>query len=215
MKALKVTVSGSYRKSRNEIVDFEGISGVVPSVDPDVAYMHVRARYVPMWVSASDELKDRLSTVREVHIDTMEEAEHKFSYVGKDIREMTFEELQDVATAFDLREIPLWKKTSIVHARAVAYAAYAKKLKGTEVDYRADGFSLADMPALVVEEGRRREMTGKVSNEDVIRSEQQSPSVPRHTMSLDDLKKIADGRGIEYHPNIGFDKLYERLYAAA
>ena len=214
MKALKVKLSGSYRKAKREIVDFEGIEGIVPFCDPDVAYMHIRKRYVPMWIAGKKEFTDRLSSVREVHVDEMEEIEHSFSYVGKDIKEMTFEELQDLATAFDLREIPLWKKTSLVHTRTIAYAAYSKKVLNAEVDYQGEGFSLANVPSVVVKEGNRREKTGKVTNEDIINAEMSSPSVPKHTMDLDDLKKIADQRGIEYHPNIGFDKLYERLYAA-
>ncbi len=214
MKALNIKISGSYRKAKREIVDFDGLSGTIPFCDTDVALMHIRSRYAPMWIMNDKRFKDRLSSIREVHLDEMTETDSNFSYIGKDIKEMSHEELQDLATVFDLRRVPLYKKSSLRETRVWAYVSYAEHVNGEHIDNKAEDFNFADLPPLIVLEGGRREESGKISNEDVIQAEQESTSTPKQTMSLSDLKQIADQRGIKYSPNIGYDKLYERLYNA-
>ena len=94
MKALKATVSGSYKTAQGDIIDFEDVEGVVPFVDEAHAFMHIKSRYAATWIKAAvtDTDKkvypDRIEKVRQVFLDSLEETTHDFSYIGKDIKKM-------------------------------------------------------------------------------------------------------------------------------
>lgn len=207
MEAKKITVSGNYRKAQRGIVDFSNLSGIVPGADEDVLMMHVMSRYVPMWVDKDPKYKDRLTSVREVFIDTIEEVkEHKFSFIGKNIQDMTMEELQDVATAFDLRSIPLYKKASLNATREAACIEYLAKVSGNIIDTKDPRYDYAALPLIKTEDKVRRDKTGKVTSEEYFSMQANGE------MDLESLKKLADSKGIVYSPNIGYDKLYSRIF---
>lgn len=244
MKALKVTVSGSYKTAGGDIVDFEDVSGVIPFVDEEHAKMHVRGRYASEWVrSAEGETgkkiyPDRIEKMRQVFVDDMVEVNENFSYVGKDIKKMTYEELQDLATAKDLRAIPLPKKISGVDIREMrqkAYLDYRAKVMNDPIDENRPPVEYADevrnveggvdlifnfskVPELIVDGGTRVETSGKLSNDDIIEQEQKpmmNNETLKDTLTLEDLKKLADDKGIKYHWNVGFEKLYAILFNGA
>lgn len=213
MKALKITISGSYR-SVEKYVDFSNIEGVIPFNREDIAEMHIRGRYARMWIMDNERFKDRLQSVREVYIDKMDEAEHDFSFVGKDIREMTQAELQDLATAKDLREIPLYKISGERHARTVAYAAYSNQILKQEVKYRAEGFNLMKQPPIIVaDQAWRMDSTKKLTNDEIMDAEKDmdAPTVGTK-MSRAELEQIATNQGISFKGNWSDDKLYKAIY---
>jgi hypothetical protein len=221
-KALKITISGSYRSADQEVFDFNKVTGYIPYQDEDIAFMHVKDRYAAMWITGDERFKNRVYSLREVFIDSMEEVEHEFSYIGKDIREMSIEDLQDVATAYDLREVPLWRKGSVRQAQNVAYAEYGTKVQGRKgLDHRK-GLNVSKLPPIVIDAGVRRDNTKKFTNEQIIAAAQGTEDAGKEegvegaeeTLTLDDLKKIADNQGIKYHPGIGFDALYKKVYPA-
>lgn len=209
MKALKFTVSGSYKSHEYKIVDFEGLVGTVPYVDEDVAALHILHRYLPMWISRDDKYKDRYVRRRQLFIDNVEEVEHEFSYVGKDIREMNAEEIQDLATAKDLRTVPLWKTGSLISARAVAYAEYSTKVLGEKLDHREEGFNIKHLPAIIADGDSRRDFEKKITNEEAAIREFSGSH-----LTLNDLKEIAKTKSIRFHPSIGYDALYSKVFAA-
>jgi hypothetical protein len=222
-KALKVTISGSYISADKEVFDYNKVTGIIPYQDEDIAFMHVKDRYAAIWITSDERFKNRVYKLREVFIDSMEEIDHDFSYVGKDIRELNIEELQDLATAYDLREIPLWRKGSVRHAQNVAYAEFGTKVLARKgLDHRK-GLNVAKLPPIVIDAGMRRDDTKKFTNEQVIAGFQQTEDAGKEdgvenaegALSLDDLKEIADGQGIKYHPAIGFDSLYKKVYPDA
>lgn len=222
-KALKITISGSYRSADKEVFDFNKVTGIIPYQDEDIAFMHVKDRFAAMWITNDPRFENRVYSLREVFVDSMEEVEHAFSYVGKDIRELNIEELQDLATAYDLREIPLWRKGSVRHAQNVAYAEFGSKvLKRKGLDHRK-GLNVAKLPPIVIEAGFRRDDTKKFTNEQVIAAAQNTEDAGKEdgvegaedALSLEDLKEIADSQGIKYHPGIGFDSLYKKVYPAS
>jgi len=240
MKALQVTVSGSYKTSNDQIVDFEDIKGFIPFVDDEHAKMHVRSRYASEWVREAKKpngdlvFPKRIDMMRQVFIDDMKECEHDFSFVGKDIKKMTYEELQDLATAKDLRTIPLPKKISgadLRDMRTKAYLDYSKSVVGVVIDVNeplpqyaveTNGrltFDFAKVPPLVVEGSEPRvDATKKLSNEDVLDQEQKpmrDDETPKTSLSLEELKKIADQKGISYHWKIGKEKLYDQIFGGA
>lgn len=219
-KLLEMTISGSYQDSKRETCDFEGVKVVLPATAENIAEMHMQSRYALRAIRADKRFEGKsISRVRQCFTDDIKETEGKLSFVGKDIKEMSEEELQDLATAKDLRGIPLPKSQSgmsLREMRTVAYAEYSEKVLGTDpVKWRDEGFNFAKLPPLVVDGVQRQEKAGKVSNEDIIAAEQRSTSTaddPRTRFTLPELKKLADEKQIPYHPSIGFDTLYQKLY---
>lgn len=219
MKALKVTISGSYHLANKDIRDFEKVTGIIPHCDEDVATMHVMRRYAPIWISADKEkYPDRIHGMREVHIDKIEEVkDHKFSFIGKDIREMDAEELQDLATAKDLRKIPLWKVGGIREARTRAYTSYSTEILGKFIDEKAAGFNVMHQKPIVVKDGGpRRNVSRKITNEEFLEAEAANVSIKRgeikSSLTLAELKQLADDKGIEHPPKITYDALYRMLF---
>ena len=223
MKALKVTISGSYKTSKGDIIDFEDISGVIPFVSEEHAKMHVMRRYASEWIRAKTNkdgekvFKDRIEHMRQVFVDEIEETYYDFSYVGKDIKKMSYEELQDLATAKDLRTIPLPKAfsgLSLREMRVKAYLAYSEKVNKIVLNDNDPDFNFADLPELKAGESVRKEPVAKMTNDDIINQEQKSTSTAstKSTLTLDDLKKIADEKGIDYSKDIGFDSLHAQLF---
>jgi len=152
MKAYKVIISGSYATSSDELIDYENVKGIVPfNENPDIIKKHIRNRYAISWIKTAIKKdkeyskRDRVHRLREVYIDSLEEIEHNFSFVGKDIKEMTFEELQDLATFEDWNNIPLTKGT-IREQRMLAYKEFAQKIKKT-----VEGNDLFSLDPLIYE----------------------------------------------------------------
>lgn len=235
--ALKITVSGSYKTSNGEIIDFEDVQGIIPKVDEEHAKMHVRRRYASEWVRDAKDDTDkkiypkRIDRMRQCWVDEIEETVHDFSYLGKDIKKMTYEELQDLATVKDLRTVPLPKKISGVDIRDMrtkAYLEYSEKVLGKPIDNKRPipehaskvgdrlVFDFAKLPALRVEDDMARVDTSKkITNEEILEQEQKAQklgSKHKDQFTFDDLKALADKKGIKYHWNIGFDRLYEQLF---
>jgi hypothetical protein len=178
MKALRVTISGSYRTADKDIIDYN-VSGVIPFIgNEDILIMHIRRRYAAMWIAASNKYKDRVLSIRECYIDKIELIEAEFSFVGKDIIEMTQEELQDLASVKDLRSIPLYKKTSTRQMQNVAYASYAKSVLGQQIDEKEEAFNIAKLPPIIVKDPSwQQDKTKKHTNEEILASEQESQQI--------------------------------------
>lgn len=228
MKLMKATISGSYRTSTGEYVDFDDVEGFLPFVDEDVAAMHIRGRYAVMWVKAATDSKGekkyplRVQNMRQVFIDRLETVEgDNLSFIGKDIKEMGYEELQDLATFKDLRRIPLPKELSGVSLRdmrAKAYVSYVEEVLMKEAPSEAEMARFGDLPPVFVEGGYRRDETVKLTNEEVIEREASPRNLgesAKQSMTIDELKDLARQKHIPFHPNIGFDKLYEKIYGVA
>lgn len=214
MKALKVTISGSFRIAGDEIKDYSNLSGIIPYQDEEIATLHVRKRYSRMWIMNNPKFSDRLKSVRECFIDDMQEVEHDFSFVGKDVRTLTQEELQDLATAKDLRAIPLYKKTSEREMRTVAYAAYSEQVLKEKILYKEVGFNLMKQPPIIVNDSAwRKDSTKKLSIEESLDAEAvEIGGMKKPSLTRAELEQIAKQQGVQYHPNISDDKLYARLY---
>lgn len=227
-KVWEVKISGSYRGRDKKYHDFVGIEGVLPYVPEEFMLQLVRKRYAIMWLAK--ELKDsgNIKSIREVWIDSQKKGEAVLTYIGKNIAEMTPEELQDVATACDLRVIPVYRSTSLRPMQNIAYAAYAKnvlhlKPKGTSekakldyrllTDHRADGFNLMKNPAIIVGGAMRRDDSKKVTNDEYLDMEETiTKGNPKTTLTMDELKMLADQKNISYDETTSFDELFEELY---
>jgi len=227
MKAYRFTISGYYTNSKKEVVDFENITGIVPATDYDVALMHVRGRFARLWVAnaknddGSARYPERIAEMGQVHDDKMEEIDHDFSFVGKDIKEMTDEELQHLSVYKDLRRIPFparFSGSSIREMRILAYCEYSDAVLGTDLLQKKDQpeFKWYDMPPLVVVGGKRVDNTIKLTNDDILELEQAPMGImdtPKSNLTIDDLRDIARKRNISFSKNISFDDLYAKLFS--
>lgn len=213
-KAYAVTISGSFKDGKGEVQDFANVKGVIPFTESeDLANAAIRKRYAVMWLS-KDMTKGRVERVREVYIDALEETTADFSYVGKNITDMTYEELQDMATAKDLREVPLYKAGSLRESQTRAYAAYANRVMGMDVDYRKEGFNVMKMPQLVVDGAPRKSKEKKVTNEEMLEMEQKNVSTDRPTFTRAELEKLAREKDIAFNPAITDEKLHAKIFNA-
>jgi len=238
MKSLEVTISGSYKTSSGEIVDFENVKGFIPFVDDEHAKMHVRSRYATEWIrnlkdrNGDKVYSNRIDTMRQVFIDDIKQDDTKFSFVGKNIKDMSYDELQDLATSKDIRRIPLPKSLSGVDLREMrtqAYLGYSDKCLGVNINVNNPlpqhsskvgdrlTFDFAKLPDLFVEDSEARvDLSQKVTNDEMIDMEMKpmnEAETPKSHLTLADLKNIADTKNISYHHKIGFDKLYGMLFA--
>lgn len=237
-KFYKFTISGSYHNSKKEICDFDAVVVQVPFTElEEVAVMHMQSRYAPAAVKKDERFKEnRVHKMRQIFVDSVEVVNGgALSFVGKNIKELTDEEMQDLATAKDLRGIPLPKQQSSMSLREMqikTYIVYSEKILGRTFNKKDPddqnlleeiNSNFAKQPPIIVDDVGRTEKTGKVSNEEIIAQEQSHKSTgnkPEDRFTLDELKKIADQKGVKYDPNTSdpkklFSFLYEKLYAAA
>jgi|GEM_PF-4975414 len=256
-KTLKVVISGSFKATDGEIESFDKVQGIIPrlSTEPpegeqlSKAEQMIIRRYAAIWIARvqkkgpdGKELDEgkykRVQKVRQVFIDSIDDNDEnpdaQLSYVGKNILDMNFEELQDLAAANDLSQVPLYKVNSLQHARRVAWSEYAIKVLGLVewldpkasrkqniYDFRTTGFN-PNKHAAIEADGFIR-MNGKKREdiEEIIKSvvdkelKQGEGTSERSRITLDQLKQLADSKGVEYHKTIGYDQLYAKVYPKA
>ena len=218
-KAWKVTISGGYKTdgANKETVDYIGLEGIIPYVDEDIAKQNVIARYARMWIVNSPKYPKRPYSGRPVvYIDKMEEIEHDFSFLGKDIRQMDAFELQDLACAYDLRRVPLFQTTDLRTMQTVAYTDYNNMILGNFIlDDKEEGYNIMDYEPIVVDGkniGIRLHDVSMIDPADIGNSLDAQKPPKKGSISIDDLKKIADKHSIKYNPNVSYNVLYEKIY---
>ena len=181
-KTLKVTISGSFKASDNDIESFENVTGIIPALEtePDgrdkisKAHQMVIRRYAQIWVAQAkkkgpdgkptDERKYKpVQRIRRVFVDSIEDNDERpndvLGYVGKDIMAMNAEDLQDFAAANDLSAVPLYKTNDLVSTRRVAWSEYARKvlgLVGPEYMWTDENFNPNNHQPIIADDKIRR-----------------------------------------------------------
>jgi hypothetical protein len=245
-KTLKVTISGSYVSANRDIESFENVIGIIPRLDEDKANQMVIRRYAKIWVMQAkkpdgEKTYKAVQRVRQVFIDSIDDNDDapsaQLSYVGKNVMEMNFEELQDFASANDLAGVPLYKTGGLTHARRVAFSEYAIKVLELEeylptdkdekqnlYDYRVMGFNPNRFEPIIADDQIRRR-GGEVANiEETIDREalslQGKAKAPTQDvrkgskLTMEQLKAIATQRNINFNKGISYDALYAKIYGA-
>lgn len=226
MKALKVKIYGEIKKTNKEVEEYE-LEGVIPYCNEEEAHSVCINRYAPMWLKKKGIAYSSLITCY-LDEDEIEEVDYDFSLIGKDIREMTAEELQDLAVIKKLRGIRLFNKYSLRESRLRAYQEYlfyynneVKKFKSLkewkkarrEVDV-LEVKDLKKLPPIIIKDDFKKENSIRELEEEVKEKDSLmvvSKEEGKTSFSFEELKNIADENGIQYHPNIGFNKLKSRL----
>jgi len=239
-KTLKVTCSGSFKASDGDIESFDNLVGIIPALDEDKTQQMVIRRYAGIWIGQAKKTVNgvlteegkykRVQKVRQVFIDSIEDNDEapkaELSYVGKNVLEMNFEELQDFAAANDLSAVPLYKASSLQHARRVAWSEAARKIHGMigpEFMWTNQAFKPNQHEPLIAD-GKIRRQTDKPADieETIDRAQLELQGKAKFTvsdpseskLSLAQLKALADDKKISYHPTIGYAQLYTKIYGA-
>lgn len=198
MKAWKVQVSGTYYTGNDEIIDFD-LEGTIPGCIEDEIHSHMINRYVPMWLREDKEgYPDRVNRVREVFVEDYAEADAEFSFVGKDVRDMDYNELQDFAVAKGLRDVPLYKVGARSHQREVAYVSYLTNVQKSPPD---DQFNLRDALPLIADAKLHAIPKPKYDPDKAVLKEEGGEMDVSADMSLEELRKIAKGMGLSVKAN--------------
>ncbi len=229
---LQFTISGNYHNSKKEIIDFERVVGKIPYCDEEggVGSMHVRGRFASKWVreavgeNGKPLFPERIHKMRQVFVDDVQEVTGTLSYVGKDLKDLSVDEMQELAVAKDLRFIPLpntgYSKRDM---QIRAYVAYADKVLRKNVKWQADEFNFAKLPPIILDSRGRKDVSQKITNEEIIEREQKQTVTkygakddPRNRFTLPELMILADNKQIEYDASeVTFDELYAKLFTAA
>lgn len=215
MKAYKIKFSGSYKANNDDIYNYNDITVYVPYMDYDLALFHARGRLLPIALNSLNRKEgqqvtlNNIKKIRDSYDDEVEETEHTFSFEGKDIRKLNFEEIQEVATKYDLRAVPLYKSGSLRSQLNALYGEYSNKIRHEPLNYKEEGFNIMDYPPIIAadEYSIKREIKTPQLEQD-----RDKPREKLVTHSLDELKAIADAKGIKYHHRTGYDSLYSKIY---
>lgn len=227
---LEFTISGSYYDSKKETIDFEDVVGRIPMCDEDqgVGSMHVRGRFAVKWIKeALDKNEDpkypqRIEKIRQVFVDDVVEVKGTLSFVGKDIKELSVDAMQELAVAKDLRFIPfpksgLSKRDMLIRT----YVAYSEKILLKKIKYQEEDFNFAKLPSIILDGETRREEGEKITNEEIIAKEQEATTTsygerdnPKDRFTIEELKSLADDKNITYPDGVEFDELYSFLFSS-
>ncbi len=232
---LEFTVSGCYYDSKKETVDYENIKIKIPACDEEngVGSMHVRGRYVTKALKAvldkngDQKYPKRVEKMRQVFIDDCVPAKGWLSFVGKNIKELSVDEMQDLATSKDLRFVPLpnsgLSKRDMLIRTYVAYCnkvlGEMKRYKGQTIKHQEEDFNFAKLAPIFLDSSTRTEDSLKITNEEMIEQELTAPPVaygerdkPEDRFTLQELKTIADSKNVMYAPDAEFKELYNILF---
>lgn len=211
---LKVTLSGAYYSGSGkgkETVDFE-LTGLMPKIDEGRILQACKCRLVKVWLDKDKKYTKRVDRIITCYVDNIEEVEGDLSIIGKNIKELTWEELQDLAVWKNIK-VPLYKSKDLRTAREQAYLLYSELL-GNEIDPNSDGYNYAALPALVIkDDGIVREPEEQKTNESIIEDEQENESVKDNgTLTLAELKKVAKAKGIKIPQNVSKKDLEKLVF---
>lgn len=210
IKAYKATISGSISTPRlGEYADFSNIVGYLPFLDDELYItQHVERRYAPMWISLSNDGNHgrRVRKVREFYIDDLEATERTFTFIGKSIKDLSQEEIQDVATLKRLLAVPLYKKVGLHKARIMTYVDYSKAI-GNNIDENivgVQGLSVNNLPDIIVD--------GVAISEDNCWNRINANNTAKDSMPRWQLELLAEQRSILFDHKTSDSRLKEMIF---
>jgi hypothetical protein len=159
----KVYMSGYY-KAGNDDIDFNE-SVLIPECDEEKILANVQNRVVHRYFANSGKPFTRLV---KCWVDKYEKVNKDPAFVGKSIKEVDWDDIQDMAIAFDLN-VPLYRACSLREARIAVYKEYCSKVKGMNLDAN---FNLVDAIDFTVGEKKANSRTSvKKATEDNLQGE--------------------------------------------
>lgn len=151
----KVKISGYYKTNDNKKVDYNNETVIIPDCREEAIQAMVINRVVDR---AFSQAKQPYLARGKCYIDNyVKDDKMKPSYEGKNLKELSWDELEDLAIAYDLEEVPLFRSTSLREARVKAYRAYCNVVKGANLSSDFDFANAADIVLGDVKETRKAE----------------------------------------------------------
>ena len=149
----------------------------MPDCGDDFIMSHVQNRMLPIWIKADKRYPHRYDMFRTVYIDGYERIEGTSKIIGKDIKSLSWEELQELAVLKNLRNIPAMRATDLRYAREKAYVEYSKNILGKTIDTNEEGYNFSELPALTIDATSKKASNPKQrTNEEVLDGEQKNTS---------------------------------------
>jgi len=133
---LKLKVSGSFKTqpgSDKDRCNFSDVEVIIPLNDWEYHIQHGQ-RMFPKFLEKNEKYADKnYEGLIKLYVDHVEEIDGEPECLHKDIKQMSWEELQSLACYKKLREIPLYKIGDIRKARERAYEVYTEQVEGRRV----------------------------------------------------------------------------------
>ncbi len=139
---LKVKISGYY-KSGKEDVDFNAEVSM-PECANNKVLSNVQNRVIHRFFKDADK---PFGIAGKCWVDDVKKDDREPTFAGKNIKELNWDEIQELAIAYDLNKIPLYRSCSLREARVSAYKEYSTIVKGREI---TDGFDYAVAPDITI-----------------------------------------------------------------
>ena len=139
MEMVKLSCSGSFKTqpgTDKDRVSFFGVEIEVPkqSEENEDHYLPMAMRMFPIAMRNNKNIKDKnFEGIIKLYVDTVSDANGEPLCAGKDIKEMNWEDLQSLACALRIREIPMYHQGSLRGAQEKSYELYQKIIKKRRV----------------------------------------------------------------------------------
>lgn len=167
--AIKFTISGSLKTASGEVVDFSGVSGIMPANNQEKILSTIKERYAIFALQRdSATAKHNVQRIVTLYLDSMTETAEVFSFVGKDVKIMDWNELQDMAVMLDSDSMYRPRYTDIRTARDLAYKEYVEKVLKKSMPAK---YNFADLKSLNVEWKPITAEVTKVDKEEELKNE--------------------------------------------
>ena len=133
---LKLKVSGSFKTQPGTDKDrcnFSNVEVIIPENKWEYHTSHAQ-RMFPLALEKDKRYKDKnYEGLIKIYVDNVEEIEGDIICLHKNIKEMSWAELQSLACHKKLREIPLYKSGNLRTAREKAYIVYTEQINKRRV----------------------------------------------------------------------------------
>lgn len=167
MKMLRLSISGSFRTeiaTDKHRKNYDLITIDIPYCDEEW-YIVNSHRLFPICIKKNKKYSNvNFEGVIKIYIDDVQEIEGKIPCIGKDIKLMTWEELQYLACYYQIIEIPLYRKNSLRYTREKAYEMYQLRVLKKNILYDMEAV-LRFREDIKTEGERRRLSESEIQNE--------------------------------------------------
>lgn len=208
----ELEISGYFTTGANgDKIDFDGVKVYLPSCNLDNALSYIKYRVGAWYIKQDERYSDyRIDNLTVVYIDTEPKKVEKENPISnKSVKEMNFFELQMFAIQHNLFLVPLINQVSLREAKEKALREYYEKVLRNPLK---DDLLYGNIPdvkvkedEIIIAEDVKRIDSDKAINISLKKEEGRD-------FSFEELKKLAKESGIDFHPNIGYDKLYSKIF---
>lgn len=212
---LRLYVSGSVKTevaSDKNRMQIDNVKIDIPYCD-EKYFKTFAERMLPIYIKKDNRYKKKNYEGRiKIYIDKVEEFDGKPLCIGKNIKEMNWEELQSLACylqpkARDMMSIPLFRGGDLRAAREKAYELYVRHIQGRRV-FKSE-VDITQFKDRMFQQGMRMQMTDSEIKADINKKMENSlsmvvnPKDPKNSYKFRDLPPIVIE---DPEPNKGYGK---------